>query len=70
MREPTLIAATIGTAVAALRFRDDFRADRYDLHRVLSQVGISDGDCATTLRRTDRTNYDVDQVFLPLWSTP
>jgi hypothetical protein len=30
MREPTLIAATIGTAVAALRFQDEFRPDRYD----------------------------------------
>jgi hypothetical protein len=45
MREPTLIAATIGTAVAALRFRDDFRADRYDhigcCHKLAFQTEIA-----------------------------
>ena len=59
MREPTLIAATIGTAVAALRFQDEFRPGPAT---ITSGVVTSwhftalDGDCATTLRRTDRTD--------------
>ena len=49
MREPTLIAATIGTVVAALRFQDEFRPDRYAPSKnFLIAVATSSGNSSCT----------------------